>query len=160
MRVVGGVYRHRELVWPKTLTTRPTKDMVREAIFSALSNKVNNSIVLDLFAGSGALAIEAISRGASFSYLIDNDYNALDAIKKNLERLKINNAQVYSCDYLLALKDLIHHQVKIDILFIDPPYKMNDYEKIINEAMPILKNDGVIVIESNALVKLNITSKK
>ena len=160
MRVVGGVYRHRELVWPKSLMTRPTKDMVREAIFSALSNKVNNSIVLDLFAGSGALAIEAISRGASFAYLVDHDYQALDAIKKNLETLKITNAQVYSCDYLVALKDLINHQVKIDIIFIDPPYKMNDYQKIIDETLPILKSDSVIVIESDALVKLNITSKK
>lgn len=160
MRVVGGVYRHRELVWPKTLTTRPTKDMVREAIFSALSYKVNNSIVLDLFAGSGAFAIEAISRGATFAYLIDNDYQALDAIRKNLENLKINNAQVYSCDYLVALKDLIHHQVKIDILFIDPPYKMNDYQKIIDEASVILKNDSVIVIESDSVLKINITNKK
>lgn len=156
MRVVGGVYRHRELVWPKTNATRPSKDMVREAIFSALSNRVDNSVVLDLFAGSGAYAIEAISRGASFSYLVDNDYAANEAIRSNLANLKISNAKVYSSDYLVALKDLILHQVKIDILFLDPPYKMNDYEKIILEASPLLKDNSVIVIESDA--KINITN--
>lgn len=156
MRVVGGEFRHRELVWPKSITTRPSKDMVREAIFSALGNKVINSVVLDLFAGSGALAIEAISRGASFGYLVDNDYEANKAINQNLANLKINNAKVYSTDYLIALKDLINHNVKIDILFLDPPYKMNEYNKFINEANDLLKDDAVIVIESDS--KVNITS--
>lgn len=154
MRVVGGEFRHRELVWPKSLTTRPTKDMVREAMFSALIHKVTNSVVLDLFAGSGAFAIEAISRGASFSYLVDNDYEANKAINQNLSNLKINNAKVYSTDYLIALKDLINHNVKIDILFLDPPYKMDDYIKFINESSVLLKDDAVIIIESDHTVKI------
>ena len=87
MRVVGGLYRHRELAWPKVEDTRPTKDMVREAIFSALSSKVTNSVVLDLFAGSGAMGIEAISRGASFTYLVDNSYEAIKAINQNINKI-------------------------------------------------------------------------
>lgn len=160
MRVVGGVYRHRELAWPKSSATRPTKDMVREAVFSALSNKVSNSVVLDLFAGSGAFAIEAISRGASFAYLVDNDFEANKAINQNLTNLKINNAKVYSSDYLVALKDLIAHQVKIDILFLDPPYAMNDYQKYIEEAYPLLNNNAVIVVESNDPIKVTGNYKK
>ena len=101
MRVVGGVYRHRELAWPKSIATRPTKDMVREAVFSALSNKVSNSVVLDLFAGSGAFAIEAISRGASFAYLVDNDFEANKAINQNIsneirEKTEENNIISYN----------------------------------------------------------------
>lgn len=160
MRIVGGLYRHREITWPKDLATRPTKDMVREAVFSALTNKTNNSIVLDLFAGSGAFALEAISRGASFSYLVDNSVNAINAINENINKLKINNAKVYSCDYLKAINDLINHQVKIDLLFLDPPYKMNDYQKIINEVNPLLNKDAVIVIESDIPVKVTGNYKK
>lgn len=154
MRIVGGVYRHRELVWPKDLSTRPSKDMVREAIFSAILTKVNDSVVLDLFAGSGAFALEAISRGASFSYLVDNSSKAIDAIKQNINNLKIKNAKVYSSDYLTALNDLKNHQVKIDILFLDPPYMMNDYSKYINEASDLLNEHAVIVIESGS--KINV----
>ncbi|MCQ2786937.1 MAG: 16S rRNA (guanine(966)-N(2))-methyltransferase RsmD [Bacilli bacterium] len=160
MRVVGGLYRHRELVWPKVEGTRPTKDMVREAIFSAISSKLTNSVVLDLFAGSGAMAIEAISRGASFGYLVDNSYDANIAIKENLTNLKINNAKVYSTDYLDALNDLKNHNVKIDVLFLDPPYKMNEYEKFISEANDLLNEHAVIVIESDAQVKINGTYNK
>lgn len=160
MRVVGGVYRHRELAWPKTSATRPTKDMVREAIFSAISNKVNNSVVLDLFAGSGAFAIEAISRGATFSYLVDNDIEANKIINQNLTNLKITNAKLYSCDYLIAIKDLITHNIKIDVLFLDPPYQMNDYQKFINECSLVLKDDAVIIVESDASIKIEGSYRK
>ncbi|MCQ2795284.1 MAG: 16S rRNA (guanine(966)-N(2))-methyltransferase RsmD [Bacilli bacterium] len=160
MRVVGGIYRHRELAWPKVDDTRPTKDMVREAIFSAISSKVTNSVVLDLFAGSGAMAIEAISRGASFIYLVDNSYEARKAITQNFTNLKINNAKLYSSDYLVAINDLKNHNVKIDILFLDPPYKMNEYEKFISEANDLLNDRAVIVIESGAPIKINGTYSK
>ena len=89
MRIVGGKYRHRELVMPQGDATRPTKDMVREAIFSALSTKVNDSVVLDLFAGSGQLGIEALSRGARKAVFIDNNKDAHDCIIENLKTTKL-----------------------------------------------------------------------
>ncbi len=160
MRVVGGKYRHRELTMPKGDATRPTKDMVREAIFSAISFKIPNSVVLDLFAGSGAFAIEAISRDASYGYLVDNDFLAVKTIRENIKNLKIENAKIYSCNYIDALKDLINHNIKIDILFLDPPYRMNDYQKFIDEATFILKEDAVIVIESESKVSIKDNYKK
>ncbi|MCQ2792391.1 MAG: 16S rRNA (guanine(966)-N(2))-methyltransferase RsmD [Bacilli bacterium] len=157
MRVVAGSFRHRELVWPKSQTIRPTKDMVREALFSALGQKVINSVVLDLFAGSGALAIEALSRGAKFAYFVDHDKLAIEAIKQNLTNLAIKNAQVYLLDYQDALKKI---NEKIDILFLDPPYQMNDYQSIIDQVNHLLNDKSVIIIESDSLVKIKMPMNK
>lgn len=161
MRVVGGKYRHRELVMPQGDATRPTKDMVREAIFSALGTKVINAYVLDLFAGSGAFAIEAISRGAQFAYMVDNDLNACKAIRENLKKLNINYP-LLDRDYLDAISYLQKNNTKVDIIFIDPPYKMNNYQKIIDEVSPLLNDNSTLVIESNSPISVttSFTKKK
>ena len=111
MRIVGGIYRRRLIDYPKDFDenyeTRPTKDRVREAIFSALTNYVEETFVLDLFAGSGALGIEALSRGASFCDFVDASKDAYKTIIKNLQSLKIENAKAYLGDYKKILEILI-----------------------------------------------------
>lgn len=162
MRVVAGLYRHRELLMPRGNKTRPSKDMVKEGFFSALSNKVENAIVLDLFSGSGSLGIEAISRGATCAYLIDSDKEAIRTIKQNLNNLKIANAYVYQLDYQIALERFKKQNLKFDLVLIDPPYKNNIYEEIILYLIDnnLLNNNACIVLESNRELTVKIKCTK
>lgn len=140
---------------PDTILTRPTKDMVKEAMFSALNENVNDAKVLDLFAGSGALAIEALSRGAKEAYLVDNSYEAIKVINQNINALKITNAKIIKDDYQAAINQLNRAQVRFDLVFLDPPYKINEYQHIIDKLSLILSEHHVIVIESDASISLN-----
>ena len=118
MRVVAGEYRGRRLQAPRGLDVRPTSDRVREALFSILGD-ISGLRVLDLFAGSGALAIEALSRGAASAVLVENDRPALDAIRANLEPLADVEAEVVRAD---ALRWLDGRRGPFDLVFVDPPY--------------------------------------
>ncbi len=129
--------------------------MVKGGIFNALGSKIDGADVLDLFAGSGALAIEAISRGAKFSYLVDHSSEAKEVILTNFNNLKIKNYQILAIDYLKAIDILCKQKISIDILFLDPPYEMGDYENIITQCEPLLKQDAVIVVESEHPFQIN-----
>jgi len=118
MRVVAGEYRGRRLQAPRGTSVRPTSDRVREALFSILGD-IEGLRVLDLFAGSGALAIEALSRGAASATLVENDRAALDAIRANLAPLEGANADVVRAD---ALAWLGGRRGPFDLVFADPPY--------------------------------------
>lgn len=152
MRIIGGQYRHRIIKYPFAGTTRPTKDMVREALFSALLLDLANARVLDLFAGSGAYGIEAISRGAVKAVFVDNNIEAIKCIKDNLLILGIKEAEVYERDYLTAIKELGLHKEEFDIVFLDPPYAMKNYQEIICllEEYALLAKNGIIICESDA----------
>ncbi len=146
LKVAGGKYRSRLLEVPPEVTV-PTKSMVREALANALRDKINEAIVLDMFAGSGALGIEMLSRGAKTCYFIDQSLEASKIIKKNLETLKITDSHVINSSY----KDGINKITEpIDIVLMDPPYKdISFYQDGINLLINkgILKEDGVIVLE-------------
>lgn len=130
MRVIAGKYRSRRLLAPKGLDTRPSLDSVKEAMFNILGQEVINATVLDLFAGSGALGIEALSRGAKKVYFNDVAKKAYDVIKKNLENLGIESGYVLTkLSYKEMLKALNN---QVDILILDPPYKLGIYEEIIS----------------------------
>ena len=162
MRVVAGLYRHRELILPLDKDIRPSKDMVKEGMFSALMNKVNNAVVLDLFAGSGALGIEAISRGAKSVYFVDKNINAHKVINQNLANLKINNAENYLLDYKEAIFKFAKMGIKFDLVLLDPPYKLNLYQEIIDllENNHLVKEDSVFVLESDYEISINKPYKK
>jgi 16S rRNA (guanine966-N2)-methyltransferase len=119
VRVVAGQYRGRRVHAPRGTSVRPTSDRVREALFSILGDRVVDARVLDLFAGSGALAIEALSRGAASAVLVENDRAALDAIRANLESLSDADAEVVRAD---ALRWLDERRGPFDLVFVDPPY--------------------------------------
>ena len=162
MRIVGGKYRHRLIVYPDDAThTRPTKDRVREAIFSAVGD-ITNYNVLDLYAGSGAMGIEALSRGASHCVFVDNSVIAIKTIKENITNLKIPNEEyeIIKNRDLVAL-DLLKQ--KFDLIILDPPYEEGQYEMIVDllKQKDLLSENAIIVMEANRPIILeNIDYKK
>ena len=162
MRIVGGKYRHRLIVYPDDAThTRPTKDRVREAIFSAVGD-ITNYNVLDLYAGSGAMGIEALSRGASHCVFVDNSVIAIKTIKENVTNLKIPNEEyeIIKNRDLIAL-DLLKQ--KFDLIILDPPYEEGQYEMIVDllKQKDLLSENAIIVMEADRPIILeNIDYKK
>lgn len=158
MRIVGGKYRHRQIIYPNDMEhTRPTKDRIREAIFSAIGD-ITNYEALDLYAGSGAMGLEALSRGAKRCAFVDISNTAIKTIKDNISNLKINEQE-----YLLikdkdinALKTFKDKGIKFDIVFLDPPYEQGDYQAIIDILIKdnLLSDNYIVVIEANREVTL------
>ena len=152
MRVISGTARGKKLSSLDGLETRPTLDRVKEALFNILQFNVKDASVLDLFSGSGALAIEALSRGAKEAILCDFSNKAIRIINKNLEDTRVKNkAKVLNKDYLEALNNLKKELKKFDIIFLDPPYKTDYSFKSIEKILEynLLKEDGIIVVETD-----------
>ena len=152
MRVIAGKVRGLTLKTLEGESTRPTRDMVREALFSILINKLPDCTFLDLFAGSGAIGIEALSRGASKAYFCDNNKDAVEIIKANLEKARmIDDSIVFKGDYQLFIKELAGK--KFDIIFVDPPYNkglgISAIEMISKENL--LADEGIIVFETDQI---------
>ncbi len=166
MRIVGGKYKRRLIDYPsdyeKNYETRPTKDRVREAIFSALNNYTEGSYVLDLFAGSGALGMEALSRNASYCDFVDIRKDAFLVINNNLKSLGITNAKVYLFDYKKALDSFKENEKKYSLILLDPPYKMDIYQEVVDYLIDnnMLTEDAVIVTESDHQLDLKIECKE
>lgn len=161
MRVIAGKYRHINLVAPEGKNvTRPTLDRIKEAMFNILNIKVMDSIVVDLFSGSGALGIEALSRGAKFVYFNDLDKEANRCILTNLKTIKVNSSdyELIKLNYLDCLNYLKEKNIKIDILLLDPPYLNNIYEEIISYCLEneLLNNNAKVVIETLYSNKVNL----
>ncbi len=153
MRVISGRARGTKLSSIESLSTRPTLDRVKESLFNIIQNKINDSVVLDLFAGSGALGIEAISRGAKKAYFCDNNYNAIKMIKQNLIKTHfVEQSIIINDEYKNCIMNL---NEKFDIIFIDPPYKadlaVDSVKKIIEKG--ILNNDGLLIIETDEICR-------
>lgn len=154
IRITGGVNRSRKLITPETSLTKPTMDKVRAAVFNALNEDVNNKVILDLFAGSGSYGLEAMSRGAKEVTFVDQSPLAISAINDNIKNLKITNSDVKKED---ALNYLNNVEKKFDIIFIDPPYKLEIYEKCLEliENRALLNNQGIIVLETEKPLDIN-----
>ena len=153
MRVLSGKYKGRVLEGYEINGTRPTMDRVKESLFAMIQDKVKDSIVLDLFSGTGNLGIEALSEGAKEAYLVDQNKICIDKMKKNIEKLQVENAFIEKKDYLAYLKNC---QLTFDIIFLDPPYKENYIEKAIVQIQErnLLKKEGIIVCETDKLDKV------
>lgn len=127
MRIISGTARGRSLVAPAGEKTRPTLDFVRESLFNIIRWDLQDARVLDLFAGTGALSLEAISRGAKEAVLIDMDRDACAAIKKNMESTKLGDrCRLLQRDYQQAMDALAREGQRFDVVFIDPPYRMEN----------------------------------
>lgn len=146
MRIIGGKYRGKKLNEFELSSTRPTLDRVKESIFNLIQFDVKDSVVLDLFSGTGALGIEAISRGAKKVYLIDNNANAIKLIKDNLDGIDGD----YVVEKTDALEFLKNSKIKFDIVLLDPPFKtewgIKTIEYIISNNL--LNDDGIIIFET------------
>ncbi len=147
LRVSGGKYRGRNLEVPDNVTV-PTKARVREAMMSICASTIENGIVLDLFAGSGALGIEALSRGAKECVFVDADRGACAIINKNLSLIKEKNARVMNLSSAQALQRL--SGTKFDLVFLDPPYAKKElYRESLEllRKLDLLSPDCLILIE-------------
>ena len=151
MRIIGGAHRGRIIKMPKGRATRPTQDRVREAIFNIIRVRIPESGVLDLYAGSGAFGIEALSRGARAAAFVDNSVSSVKAIRSNLLSLgyAAPRAQVFKKDGVGAIEAFGKNRAKFDIVFIDPPYHKglakNALIKI--DARDILSRDSFVIAE-------------
>ena len=145
MRIISGKYKGKKLNGFTIEGTRPTMDRVKESLFAMIQTNLNEAIVLDLFAGSGALGLEAISNGAKKCYLIDNNEEAIKTIKANSTNIKEDLNIIYT-DYKKFLKQI---DQKFDIIFLDPPYQSNQLNKALKiiEERDLLKEKGIVVCE-------------
>ena len=152
MRVITGSAKGRVLETPAGESTRPTSGVVKEAMLSAIQFEIENAFVLDLFAGSGQLGIEALSRGARFAVFVDKGKDALAAIGQNLANVKLDqNARVLSTDAAAFLKNTTD---TFDIAFVDPPYKEDWAQRVLPALVKKMSPGGVIVFESGRKDKL------
>ena len=144
MRIIAGTLRHRIIEMTNLETTRETQDKVRGAIYNMIGPYLDVSCCLDLFGGSGAMAIEAYSRGAKHIVINDLNKKALEVSKNNCKNLGIKDAEFYNLDYLEFVK-LDKH--KYDLIILDPPYKMDDISSILDSVYNLLDTKGMIVFE-------------
>ena len=157
MRVIAGKFKGRKLTGLKGRQIRPTSDRIREALFSILSQRIDNAVVLDLFAGTGALGIEAFSRGAAKAFFVDKSKQAFEVIKKNIELLKIKEeAEVILHDACTIQNLKIIFNRKFDLIFMDPPYDkgiiINMFENV--DLLSIMKDNSIIIAEHSAREKI------
>ncbi len=149
MRVIAGTAKGTKLNSIDDISTRPTLDRVKEPLFSIIQNNIVESNVLDLFAGSGALGIESLSRGAKHCTFCDKSYKSIQMLKENIQKVKMQEkSTILNIDYKKCLDE---QKEKFDIIFIDPPYKMDiaiDSVKRIIE-LELLAKDGIIIIETD-----------
>lgn len=151
MRIIAGSARGRTFDAPDGKDTRPTLDRVRENVFNILQMKVRGARVLDLFSGSGAMAFEAISRGAAEAVLVDIDRAANAVQRKNAEKLRMNDVvRILNCDWQMAVRQLAAQEERFDVVFLDPPYAMHDMTPVMDALRPLLNADAVILLEHEA----------
>jgi 16S rRNA (guanine966-N2)-methyltransferase len=140
VRVVAGKWGGRTIRAPRGFDVRPTTDRVREAVFSILGDDVNGSVVLDLFAGTGAMAIESLSRGAAEAVLVESSAAALNAMKANLVALEAEGAACLHLDYREAVRRLSAKGRTFDLVFLDPPYG----EGLVGRSAELLSRAGIL----------------
>jgi len=148
MRVIAGTHRGRRIEAPKGQTTRPTGDRVREAAFN-LIGPVDDADVLDLYAGSGAMGIEALSRGAASATFVESDRDACRTIDRNLERLGLLG-RVLCQD---VARFLGAERRRFDLVLVDPPYELRDHELLARYLPSLLAENGLVVLETAAKVE-------
>lgn len=145
MRIIGGKARGTKLYTLEGMQTRPTLDRVKESIFNIIQMDLQGSVFLDLFAGSGAIGLEALSRGARKAILCDKSKDAIEIIKKNIEKTHFaSQVQVYNMDFEKCLKEL---KEELDLIYIDPPYNTD----FILKSLSIIK-DSNILTESTKII--------
>lgn len=156
MRIISGNARGTKLYTLEGNNTRPTLDRVKEALFNKINFQLEEAIVLDLFAGSGALGLEALSRGAKIAYFGENSHQAAKVIEKNIYKTKMQDkAKLIIKDYKKILEEV--KQIKFDIIFLDPPYETNYDIEAIELVLKdnLLKENGLIVLETDSNEKEN-----
>ncbi len=159
MRVISGKAKGKKLLAPDGLHTRPVTDQIKQAIFNSWQFKVADCQFLDLFSGSGSMGIEAISRNARKTILVDNDKEAVSIIRKNIEGCHFdkNSYLVVQEDVFKVIQNLQNKNEQFDIIYLDPPYTVDEIFIPVMEAIGktnLLKEDGVLAIRTKKEKKL------
>ena len=150
MRIISGKARGTKLYTLEGMQTRPTLDRVRESLFNIIQSDIQDAIILDLFAGSGAIGLEAISRGAKKAIFCDKEKSAINIIKKNIEKTHFEEkSEIYNMDYKECIEEIKHK--KIDIVYIDPPYDTDYVSKSIRKMidLKIVNDETIMIIETD-----------
>jgi 16S rRNA (guanine966-N2)-methyltransferase len=150
MRIVAGEHKGTRIFAPPGRDTRPTSDRVRENVFNIVAPWVEDARVLDLYAGSGAMGLEALSRGAAAAVFVENDPDAVRAIERNLDKLRLRGATVLRLAATVALAQEAAAGRKYDLVLLDPPYAMTDFDSLGRYLPTVLADDGVLVVETDA----------
>lgn len=147
LKIIGGSLKHRQILTPKGTGTRPTSSLVRKAIFDICQFEIEDADFLDVYAGSGAMGIEALSRGAKSATFVDSERFAIECIKQNLQELNLQG-QVLKLDALKAIHYLAKTKALFDIIYVDPPYA-KDVAMVLKalDELGLLKADGKLFLE-------------
>lgn len=153
MRVIAGIYRGRVLKSPPDGKTRPTSDRLRETLFNILAPRINNETrFLDLCAGTGAIGIEALSRGAGFVTFVDRSKRSCALIEENLDKLAVPESQTEILNHEAENFTARDHKLDWDIAFFDPPYE-SDYSLVLHDfgtKSDLLNDEGILIVEHHA----------
>ena len=151
LRVISGNNRGMQLLAPEGMDTRPTQDRIKETLFNMIAFDIPDSVFLDLFAGSGQMGIEALSRGANEAVFVEKDKNALSCIEKNITKARLNDSStILKMDVSSALNSLNSHR-PFDIVFMDPPYNKELEKSVLNilKDKSYITNDTLIIVEAS-----------
>jgi 16S rRNA (guanine966-N2)-methyltransferase len=152
MRIIAGDHKGARIFAPPGRDTRPTSDRVRENVFNIVAPWVEDARVLDLYAGSGAMGLEALSRGAAAAVFVESDAGAVRAIERNLDKLGLRGATIRRLDAGVALAQEVAAGRKYDLVLLDPPYAMTDFAALGRYLPTVLADDGLLVLETAARV--------
>ena len=159
MRVISGISKGHKLKSPKGQNTRPTEDRIKESLFNIIGTLKKDSLVLDLFAGSGAIGIEFLSRGANKAYFVDLSNDSITTVKENLKHTNLlEYATIYRKDSIGVISFLKEQGLKFDYIYIDPPFEKHDLLfNVLNyiNRYQILDEDGIIMIEHEKRLELD-----
>ena len=151
MRVIAGSAKRLQLKTVDGMDTRPTTDRIKETLFNMISAYLADSYFLDLFSGSGAIGIEALSRGAAHAVFVEQSRKAVECVRENLKYTKLaDKAEVYETDVLSALSRMEHNKT-FDYIFMDPPYNQLLEKKVLEylSTSQLLSDDGIIIVEAS-----------
>ncbi len=167
MRIISGTFKGKKIIQPKDKNTRPLKDLTKESIFNLINHskkfniKLKNSIIFDMFSGVGSFGIECLSQEAKYVFFFENYKEVLPLLKKNLNNLKSNN------NYKIIEKDIYDEKIffnlkaKVNIIFLDPPYRDKNIEKILNTIrdLDLLDRNGIIILHRHKKDKIILPKK-
>ena len=148
MRIIAGAFRGRRLHAPKGDRIRPTADKVREAVFNMIAGEVQGAKVLDLFAGTGAMGLEALSRGAHFCFFVDNGSEAVSIIRENVQMCASQDrSRIIQAPAASAIRRLGSENELFDLIFMDPPYAKGYIDKTLEIVGEVARNDALVIAE-------------
>jgi 16S rRNA (guanine966-N2)-methyltransferase len=151
VRIVGGMWRSRQLRFPHSADLRPTPDRIRETLFNWLGQQLEGSACLDLFAGSGALGFEAASRGAQHVVMVEHDLRAVRALKESCEGLAATQVEIVRSDAMAFLKS---DPRRFDVVFLDPPYRLGLLESLLERLVAHLNPGAKVYLEGASLPQI------